>query len=87
MEIEWDPDKDAENLAKHGLSLSGSVSFEMSEAVVEVDDRYDYRETRFRAFGRIDALGYCLAFTYRGTVTRVISFRRAHEKEMRRYGL
>ena len=59
----------------------------MSEAVVEVDDRYDYRETRFCAFGRIDALGYCLAFTYRGTVIRVISFRRAHEKEMRRYGL
>lgn len=86
MEVEWDPDKDAENLAKHGLSLAGSVAFEMTEAVVEVDERYDYRETRFRAFGRIATLGCCLAFTHRGEVIRVISFRRAHEKEMRRHG-
>ena len=87
MEIEWDPEKDAENRIKHGLSLGNAVDFEMSSAVVEIDGRYDYRETRLRAFGRIGDLGYCLAFTYRGEVIRVISFRRAHDKEMRRYGL
>lgn len=87
MEIEWDPDKDAENIAKHGLSLGEAIHFEMSGAVVEVDTRYDYRETRWRAFGRIDRLGHCLVFTYRGAVIRAISFRRAHDKEMRRHGL
>lgn len=44
------------------------------------------QEVRYRAFGRIEGEGYCLAFTLRGTVLRPISFRRAHEKEMKRYG-
>ena len=87
MEIEWDPAKDAENIAKHGLSLGDAGQFEMAGAIVGIDQRRDYGELRFRAFGRIDALGYCLAFTYRGETIRVISFRRAHDKEMRRYGL
>jgi uncharacterized DUF497 family protein len=56
-----------------------------ADPVVTVDDRYDYGETRYRAHGRIDGLGYCLVFTFAGDTTRAISFRRAHEKEMRRY--
>ena len=55
-------------------------------AAVFVDDRRDFGETRFRAFGRIDGQGFCLAFTVRDTAVRPISFRRAHEKEMRKYG-
>jgi uncharacterized protein len=42
-------------------------------------------ETRFRAFGRIEGKGHAVAFTMRGDEMRLISFRRAHEKEMRRY--
>jgi uncharacterized protein len=87
VEIEWDEAKDAENITKHGLALGDAVHFEMSGAVVEVDTRYDYRETRLRAFGRIHGVGHCLVFTYRGQVIRVISFRREHDKEMRRYGI
>lgn len=58
----------------------------LDDAVVIVDDRVDYRETRYRAFGRIDGDGYCLVFTMRGDTIRLISFRRAHKKEMARYG-
>lgn len=87
MEIEFDAAKDAENVAKHGLSFADANRFEMSEAVTAVDDRADYAEPRLRAFGRIDGLGHYLVFTWRGDVIRVISFRRAHEREMRRYGL
>lgn len=86
MEITFDPAKDADNIAKHGLSLADAHRLEMGEAVVEVDDRADYGETRFRAFGRIDDEGHCLVFTIREGAIRAISFRRAHEKEMRRYG-
>lgn len=86
MEITFDPAKDAINIAKHGLSLADAHRFEMSEALVEVDDRADYGETRFRAFGRIDGVGHCLVFMIRDGAIRAISFRRAHEKEMRRYG-
>ncbi len=86
MEIEFDPEKDAANVTKHGLSLAYAGMLDLPNAAVIVDGRSDYGEVRYRAFGRIEGDGYCLAFTLRGTVLRPISFRRAHEKEMKRYG-
>jgi len=52
---------------------------------VVVDDRFDYRETRYQARGRINGKGHCVVFTLTETGIRLISFRRAREKEMRRY--
>lgn len=85
MDIEFDPAKDAINVAKHGLSLADAAAFEIATAVVQVDDRFDYGEVRFRAFGRVDGQGRCLVFTWSGGRIRAISYRRAREKEMRRY--
>ena len=85
MDIEYDGAKDASNIAKHGLSLADAPMIDLLTAAVSVDDR-GYGERRFRAFQRIDGIGYCLAFTVRGSVVRPISFRRAHDKEMKRHG-
>ena len=63
-----------------------AAAFDLEQAYVELDDRYDYGETRYRAFGRVDSFGHCLAFTVRGSVARLIRYRRAHDKEMQRYG-
>ena len=49
------------------------------------DDRFDYSEIRVRAFGFIDEVPHCLVFTIRGQELRVISLRRAHAREMKRY--
>jgi uncharacterized DUF497 family protein len=84
MGIEFDPAKNADNIAKHGLSLADFTGFD-AEPVIIVDDRVDYGETRYRAFGRIDGGGHAIVFTLRGETMRLISFRRAHEKEMRRH--
>lgn len=86
MRIAFDPAKDVANRAKHGLSLADAAAFELAEAVVEIDGRKDYGETRYRAFGRIEDQAFCLVFTISADAVRAISFRRAHEKEMRRYG-
>ncbi len=86
MDVRFDPAKDAANIAKHGLSLARSERFDLLVAAVVADGRRDYGEERFRAFQRLDGLGYCLAFTIRGTVIRPISLRRAHEREMRKHG-
>ena len=83
--IVFDPAKDKANVAKHGISLARVVDMEML-ATVE-DDRFDYGETRYRAFGIIDDVTYCAAFTLSDHNLRVISLRRAHAKEMRRHGL
>lgn len=84
MELERDDAKDAENIAKHGLSFSDYTGFD-SQSLISIDDRVAYGEVRYRAFGRIQGKGHCLVFTVRTGRQRLISFRRAHEKEMRRY--
>jgi uncharacterized protein len=83
MEIDFDPSKEATNVTKHGISLSRAVDFEI--LVVQPDDRFDYGEARFRAWGLIEGEAYCLAFTIREDRVRAISLRRAHDKEMKRY--
>jgi uncharacterized DUF497 family protein len=59
---------------------------DLKTAAVVEDDRNAYGEGRFLAFHRIEGKPHCLVFTLRDGVVRVISFRRAHEKEMARYG-
>ncbi|HXQ05333.1 MAG TPA: BrnT family toxin [Bradyrhizobium sp.] len=49
------------------------------------DDRFDYGEPRYRAYGAIDGVSHCLVFTVRNDRYRPISLRRAHAKEMRRH--
>ena len=58
---------------------------ELDIKVTFVDDRKNYGEVRYRAYGFIDGVGYYLAFTNRNGRVRPISLRRAHAKEMRRY--
>jgi uncharacterized DUF497 family protein len=85
VDVEFDPAKDLANQAKQGLSLADAAGFDIAGAVVEVDDRKDYGEARYRAFGRMDGQAYCLVFALSEAAVRIISFRRAHEKEMRRH--
>jgi len=83
VEIEFDPDKERRNRLKHRISLARAVDFEIL-AFVE-DDRADYGEVRYRAWGLIDGAYHAMAFTLRGERVRVIMLRRAHDKEIRRY--
>jgi uncharacterized protein len=80
---DFDPTKEAINVSKHGISLARWVELDIK--VTFVDDRYDYGEIRYRAYGYIDGTAYCLTFTSRNELVRPISLRRAHAKEMRRY--
>ncbi len=86
MQIEFDPNKDASNIAKHGMSLADAFGLDLATAAVVLDERAAYGATRYRAYNRIEGAPYCLVFTIRGDRVRVISFRRAHEKEMARHG-
>jgi uncharacterized protein len=81
--IEFDAEKDRANIAKHGISLARAK--DISVLVILEDDRFDYGETRYRAFGMIDDQAHCLVFAERNNVMRIISLRRAHAKEIARY--
>ena len=81
MDIEFDPAKDAANIAKHGISLARAAELEV---LAYVDDSR-FAEPRFRLYGLIDGKAHCVAGTRRNGVFRVISLRRAHAKEMKRH--
>jgi uncharacterized DUF497 family protein len=76
---DFDPAKEAISLSKHGVSLARWVDLDVF-AIVR-DDRFDYGEPRYRAYGVIEGVAHCL----RNERYRPISLRRAHAKEMRRY--
>jgi uncharacterized DUF497 family protein len=86
VDIEFDPDKDAINQRKHGLSLADAQRMDLSISTVSLNTRRDYGEARYRAWGLIDGELYVLAFTPRGNTIRIISFRKANRREEKRYG-
>jgi uncharacterized protein len=56
---DFDPTKEAVNLSKHGVSLARWIDLDIK--VTFVDDRRDYGEIRYLAYGYIDGVAYCLA--------------------------
>ena len=84
--IEFDPEKEAES--EHGLLFKLAAELFDGKFVEEEDHRFDYGEQRFKATGPVAALGgrFCVAiFTWRGERRRVISFRKANDREIKRY--
>lgn len=62
------------------------ASLAWEPARVLVDDRHDYGEVRYRAMGLVNGRLHFVAFTVRGGKIRLIGFRKANEKEVKRYG-
>lgn len=85
MRYTFDPSKQAANVAKHGVFFSAAHDFEWESALVEVDRRHAYGETRFIAAGLIGERVHVMVFNLRETSVRIISLRRANSREVRRY--
>ena len=85
MKIEFDRAKDASNRKKHGVSLILAVELDWEAALVWVDDRFDYNETRMIALAPKTEILYFVAFVDRGDVRRIISLRRANRREVKHY--
>lgn len=83
MEFEYDPEKEARNRAKHGVSLAlGAVVLE--NCIGEVtDDRHDYGEVRVNAFGLVAERLFVCTYTMRHGICRLISVRKASRQEQR----
>src|SRR5882672_3577978 len=86
MPYEWDAWKRKANLAKHGVDFEAVFEFDWDTAIISFDDREDYGEIREMALGFIGVGLFQLIFTERDDgVVRVISLRKANEKEIRTY--
>lgn len=49
MKITYDPNKNASNIQKHGLSFEDVLNLEWEEAYTWIDDHFDYSEGRVSA--------------------------------------
>ena len=81
----FDPDKDATNLSKHGLSLAAAAELRWEVALVWIDDRADYGEVRMVALAPIGETLYFVAFVDRESTRRIISLRRANRREVNHF--
>jgi uncharacterized protein len=85
MAYQWNREKAATNLRKHGIDFADAVSvFADDLAITITDDRFD--EERFVTIG-MDAMGRVLVvvFTLRDDEIRLISARQATRTERRQY--
>jgi uncharacterized protein len=85
MRYQWDKDKAATNLSKHGIDFADAVSvFSDDLAITTQDERFD--EERFITIG-MDVFGQVLVlvYTFRGNQIRVISARKATRRERKQY--
>ena len=85
MRIEFDPAKDATNVARHSVSLALAGKLDWDAALVWVDDRFDYDELRMIALAPEADTLYYVAFVDRGEALRIISLRRAERREVKYY--
>ncbi len=85
MRIEYDPAKDAENKARHGVSLAVARELDWDAALVWVDSRFEYDELRMIALAPKTETLYYVAFVERGEVQRIISLRQATRREVKHY--
>lgn len=86
MSDRFDPDKDAINHDRHGLSLIfGDTVMEDPDHLILPSIRPQDGEDRFKAVGLVEGKLYTAVFTWRGDRPRFISVRRSNQGEKRVY--
>lgn len=85
MLIEFDPAKNDANVRNRGLSFERAADFVFDTAIVKEDKRKSYPESRYVAVGFLDERLHVLCFTPVSGGIRVISFRKANNREVNRY--
>ena len=86
MDCQWDPEKAASNLGKHGVDFADAVGVLEDEWALTIKEEHVEGEQRFATVGT-DFLERVLVvvYTHRGGEIRLISARRAIRKERRTY--
>jgi uncharacterized protein len=87
MDFEWDEEKAASNLAKHGFTFFGAARVFADPARLVIDaSRAQDGERRSKAVGRVGERVFTVVFTMRGETVRLISARPSNSQERRLYG-
>ena len=86
VEIEFDPAKRETTLEARGLDMADAGRVFESDHITIADIRFEYGEQRFVTIGDLGGRMVVLAWTARGDARRIISMRKANEREKEKYG-
>lgn len=81
MKVICDAAKDAINKEKHGVSLTEAAFIDWDDALIWQDMRRNYGETRMIALAPIGERLYCVVYVDRENDRRIISLRKANQRE------
>ena len=86
MNFQWDEAKSSACLKTRGFDFAYAASaFADPGRIVEQDNRFSYGEDRYQLIGRIEGRLYVLIYTVRHDEYRIISARKANQREVNRY--
>jgi uncharacterized DUF497 family protein len=92
MNFDWDNNKNQSNIAKHGISFEEAIAIFDDPNILNYEDtRFNYGETRFVSIGQIilvtqeKTVSIVVIHTQRNQTIRLISARKANERERKRY--
>jgi uncharacterized DUF497 family protein len=82
--ISFDPAKREKTLSERGLDFRRAKEVFEHLHLTRLDDRREYGEQRFVSAGRLDGRIVIIVWTSRGRTRRIISMRKANEREVKR---
>lgn len=85
MQIEFDPEKRDSTLAKRQVDFARAAEVFAGRHFTLEDIRDDYGEMRYITVGKLDGRMVVMIWTPRGETRRIISMRKANEREQARY--
>jgi uncharacterized DUF497 family protein len=86
LSFEWDVEKAAANLTKHGVPFAEALAVFLDvNRLDRYDGREDYGEDRFIMIGLVEDFELAIAYPLRGATIRIISARKATRYEQREY--
>ena len=85
MDFEWDSAKAGSNLAKHGVDFAEAVEVLTDPKRVEQPDLRSWGEPRVQVIGAAKGRILFVVYTMRGAACRIISVRRANQRERKAY--
>ena len=86
MDIEFDPDKRDKAMAERGIDFARAAEVFADHHFTAEDPREDYAEPRYITVGKLDGRMVVMVWTPRGEARRIISMRKANEREQERFG-
>ena len=85
MRLDFDPGKRDKTLIERGLDFARAEEVFSGAIVTLQDKRFDYSEPRFITVGLLEGRAVVLVWTPRDDVRRIISMRKANEREIAKF--